>query len=195
MKKTKRERWIAPVFITIVIIICLLTCSKKGFGQEDDPCGKNSFGIGNIISIKMDIPNNVFYGAFFVQDNGKGLGYIRRIYTKLGGYTSLSKGKYWINGTDYFVKHHKSALGIVYYMPSYDIMEGYFTLGGSYHYFGSEGIPSWVYDTIETNTAQNRLKHWSFELGCGMRVGRFITSGFGFDFLRDESYIYLGISF
>ena len=34
MKKQKKERWVAPVYIAIVMFILITTCVRNGYGQE-----------------------------------------------------------------------------------------------------------------------------------------------------------------
>ena len=34
MKKQQRERWVAPVYIAIVMFILITTCVRNGYGQD-----------------------------------------------------------------------------------------------------------------------------------------------------------------
>ena len=38
MKKQQRERWVAPVYIAIVMFILITTCVRNGYGQNAPKC-------------------------------------------------------------------------------------------------------------------------------------------------------------
>jgi len=172
------------------LIILFLTLSLVVFSQPD--CGNNFPGPGHIENPNTKVFYNSVYATFQVVDYGLGLRYDRRFTKRFGSYLSAAKGKY-ILPDDKYVDHYKYVLGIDWYVHKFvSDIQNIFFIGASYHDF--RGYTSYS-DKINEMEDYYRLKHWSFEVGTGMIIGKGFTCAFRFDFLRDESNVDFGWSF
>jgi len=192
-KKALRIFEALSIFIVSISLSYGQPVNDPGKQILDTRCGLNHNGIGKIINLKSWLPKNIVYLKYLPIDDGKGIGYIRRVYNPFGAFITVSRGKYSINMSEYEIRHYKTSLGIVWYAEENETLATFFYGGGSYHWFNN--YPPEIIVNIKSNTGLQRLNHLSCELGCGMRVGKRFTSGFDFDFIRDESCMFIGIAF
>ncbi len=181
-----------------VLLFKLLLIVSVIFGQRYDPdCGKNHYGVGSIRYAGLEHRCTSVYATVQPVDKGFGLRVDIPVIWDLGVYLSCSAfGAYWVAGTFGDIPHYKFATGLIYYVKVSSLIQPRFTLGLSYHEF-------WRchWDAANSNLKSykeylaNKRNHISLAPGVGMRVGKWVTLAFRYDFFRVESNVDVGISF
>lgn len=181
-----------------IVLFKLLFIVSVIFGQSFDPdCGKNHYGVGSIRYAGLEHRYTSIYVTVQPVDKGFGLRADIPVIWDLGVYVSASAfGAYWVPGTYGDIPHYKFATGLIYYVKVSSMIQPRFTLGLSYHEFWG---CHWNADNSQLKSFKeylaNKKNPISFSTGVGMRVGRWVTLGFRYDFYRVESNVDLGISF
>jgi hypothetical protein len=182
----------------IIVLFKLLFICSIIFGQNIDPdCGKNPYGVGSLCYAGREFRYTTLYITMQPVDKGFGLRADIPVKWDMGVYVSASTfGNYWVSGTYGDIPHYKFEAGLIYYTKVSSMIRPRFTLGLSYHEFWQ---CHWNADNPKLNSYEeylgNKKNHFSFAPGVGTVVGKWITLGFRYDFLRCESNVDVGISF
>lgn len=165
MKTKARERWIAPVYIGIVIMLCLATCAREGFGQT------------------------TLYYSFQPADLGDGIrvDYYPFKASNLGLYNSLSYGNWGLYKGNGLEHHVKITTGVLIQLTEDDPYHSIFTLGINYHVLSKSILYNDLLNPVIFNP-------WSFELGYTTKFERFCI-GVRTDIPRWEPCIDIGFFF
>lgn len=124
------------------------------------------------------ISQTTLYGIIQPSDLGLGVRVDQQI--KSGGmYASVSRGDYKFNG-GYVNNHWKVSLGGVVHTPH----ESFLTLGLNYHNYGQYLFP-------DNLIPDNALTPFSFDMGVGVKLGRFVSE-FTLDILKWDVGVGLG---
>jgi hypothetical protein len=194
----KFRNWLneqAGVFSMLSLILLMFLFLQKCNGQPG--CSKNPFNAGSIVYAGRMHKDATIYFIAQPVDKGGGFRLDYPVYMPLGAYVSATAfGNYWIMGTFGEIPHQKFSMGVIYYLNINQYIQPRFTLGGNYNSFIGN---HWHVDNSQLMPYQSYLPsksgHLSFEAGMAMRVGRWATVEYTYDFHRNESNAGFGVSF
>lgn len=151
---------------------------------EPDEFEKSMVGKSNTLSLAFQ-PEDLGYGIRYDKRLGNDP---RRIWSRLGAYSAISRGRYKFKEIYSIKNHFKIAIGGEYYLKEnpFEDSRGFINLGASYHYHGErESIPGIINEKI--------FRPLSADFGGGLEIkDKRVT--ITFDFFRGEGTVHFGKS-